>query len=345
MQLNIFKRKRKESTESLFDEKFLRRLERLSFRTAPTLRGVMLGDQRSRNLRPALDFSDHRSYVPGDDLRHIDWHIYAHHEELFIKLGEASQSVNIHILLDCSRSMAWEPQSTSLSLEDATTPDGQITLGRKRSRWNVARRLAGALAYLSLASGERVRITAFTNTLGESFGPTQGKKQFIGPLRFLSALTPAPPLDPEDSQNVSGLAESLTKYGRGHAEGGLLILISDLLDTFSVEEGNGAERLAEGLRYLTLPRWQVLVMHLLNSEEMQPTLEGDFDFKDIETTESLPFYIDRNTLAQYRLRMRRWCAKLESICTREGTTYSRILAEWPLEKKVIPYLRKRGVMR
>jgi hypothetical protein len=346
MQLNIFKRKRKESTEPLFDEKFLRRLERLSFRAAPTLRGVMLGDQRSRNLRPALDFSDHRSYVPGDDLRHIDWHIYAHHEELFIKLGEASQSVNIHILLDCSRSMAWEPQSTSLTLENIiSNPAGIVTLGRKRSKWNVARRLAGALAYVALANSERVRITAFADALGESFGPIQGKKQVIGPLRFLSNLTPALPLEPEDSRNESGLAESLTRYARGHAEGGLLVLISDLLDTFSVEEGNGGEGLTEGLRYLTLPRWQVLVMHLLSNEEMQPTVEGDFDFEDIETTESLPFYIDRNILVEYRLRMRRWCTRLESICTREGTTYSRVMAEWPLEKKVLPYLRQRGVVR
>ncbi|MBN1991779.1 MAG: DUF58 domain-containing protein [Anaerolineae bacterium] len=341
MQLNIFSRRPKETTEPLFDERFLRRLERLNFRTAPTLRGAMLGDQRSRKLRPALDFSDHRAYVPGDDLRHIDWHIYAHHEELFVKLGEASQSVNVHILLDHSRSMAWEPNIATL--KDSVSDDPAF-MRHKRSKWNVARRLAGALTYLALASGERVKITTFAQALGDSFGPTRGKQRIIASLRFLSALSPAP-LALDGSANEPGLAQSLNSYARLHSAGGLLILISDLLDTVtpSLQAGFG-EELAEGLRHLTLPRWQVLVMHLLSSEEVEPTFEGDFDFEDIETNQYMPFNVDQDTLAQYRVRMRAWCSTLESICARQGTTYSRILAEWPLEQKVIPYLHQRGVV-
>ena len=103
---NIFKRSPKPAPLPLFDETFVRRLEKLSFRTAPTLRGTMPGERRSRNLRPALDFSDHRPYAHGDDLRHVDWNAYSRHEELFVKLGEATQSVTVHILLDRSRSMA-----------------------------------------------------------------------------------------------------------------------------------------------------------------------------------------------------------------------------------------------
>ena len=99
---NFFSRKQQTSTLPLFDEAFLRRLERLSFRTAPSLRGVTSGERRSRELQPALYFSDHRPYTHGDDPRHIDWKIFARQEALFVKLGETTQSVNIHILLDCS---------------------------------------------------------------------------------------------------------------------------------------------------------------------------------------------------------------------------------------------------
>jgi hypothetical protein len=237
--------------------------------------------------------------------------------------------------------MAWEPHSTSIT-------SGPVSLASKRSKWNVARRLAGALAYLALSGGERVTITTFTHNLGENFGPTQGKQQMIASLRFLSSLEAAPPTS--NGHYKTGLAHSLTRYARGHSEGGLLILISDLLDTVVSDlapptDTSGIDQLAEGLRHLTLPRWQVLVMHLLADQEMKPSFEGDFDFEDIETRENLPFYIDKDTLAQYRLRVRGWCSSLESVCTRQGTTYSRILAEWPLEKKVIPYLRKRGVVR
>ena len=307
----------------------------------------MLGEQRSRKLRPALDFSDHRAYVPGDDLRHIDWHIYAHHEELFVKLGEATQTINVHVLLDCSRSMAWEPKGSSDDL-DVSTID-PVALREKRIKWNVTRRLAGALAYLALADGARVTITPFTDTLGDSFGPTHGKQRVISVLRFLSSLTPPPPLlNPDEYINGLAMARSLTRYARMHSEGGLLILISDLLDTVGTAEHSSlteGQALAEGLRHLTLPRWQVLVMHLLTTAEMQPSFEGDFDFEDVETTENLPFFVDRGVLTQYRLRTRRWCTTLEGICARQGTTYSRIMAEWPLEQKVLPYLRQRGVLR
>jgi uncharacterized protein (DUF58 family) len=347
MQLNIFNRKSKETSEPLFDEQFLRRLERLNFRTAPRLRGNTLGEQRSRSLRPALDFSDHRAYTPGDDLRHIDWHIYGHHEKLFIKLGEASQSVNVHILLDCSHSMAWEPAGNSFGpteLAPAATPSG---LARKRNKWNVSRRLAGALAYLALSGGERLNITTFADKLEHNFGPTQGKRRVITPLRFLTNLTPVTVA--ANNQPGISLARNLTSYARIHSEGGLLILISDLLDTIpdpalpaSNKTYNG---LAEGLRHLNPPHWQVLVMHLLTTAEMQPDITGDFDFEDIETRANLPFSIDQDTLAQYRLRAQGWCAGLEATCARQGTTYSRILAEWPLEQKVIPYLRQRGVVR
>ncbi|MCK6626343.1 MAG: DUF58 domain-containing protein [Anaerolineae bacterium] len=331
---NIFNRSQ-ESSLPLFDEAFLRRLERLSFRTAPALRGSPLGERRSRNLRPALDFSDHRPYSHGDDLRHVDWNAYGRHEELFVKLGEATQSVSIHILLDCSRSMGWTPSSKS-----AKRPAGY-------SKWDAARRLAGALGYLGLAGGERVEITPFGHTLAESFGPTEGKRRVIPVLKFLSRTTPLPPAKGE---REGSLVASLKSYARTHPGGGLLVLISDLLDTVSPqpslekEEIKGGGELAESLRYLIPPRWQVLVVHLLTEEEVQPTLTGDYDLRDAETEESLPFHLSDAVLTQYRLRVRTWCAELQSACARRGATYARILAEWPLEQAVVPYLRQRGVV-
>ena len=170
----------------LFDESFLRRLERLNFRTASSLRGVMVGEQRSRNLRPALDFSDHRPYSTGDDLRHVDWNAYARHEELFVKLGEATQGVDIHILLDYSRSMTWEPAwppPTFPTSEPASqVPEQPFT--RHTTKWASARRLAGALGYLSLSSGERLLITPLAAELGQTFGPTHGKRRVIPALQF-----------------------------------------------------------------------------------------------------------------------------------------------------------------
>jgi uncharacterized protein (DUF58 family) len=339
---NIFQRPPKESALPIFDEAFLRRLERLSFRTVPSLRGALMGERRSRNLRPALDFSDHRPYATGDDLRHVDWNAYGRHEELFVKLGEATQSVNIHVLLDCSRSMTWAPTKRW----DAPAEDGTRRL--PVGKWDGARRLAGSLSYLALAGGERLIITPFAHLLGESFGPTQGKRQAVRALQFISGLSSAS--TPEAPATGEGLANSLNSYGRQHPGGGVLVLISDLLDTASFLPGaapleRGQAELDEGLRAFAPPRWQVLVMHLLTEAEVQPGLEGDYDLQDVETSESLPFHFDPGTLGQYRLRVTQWCVGLQTACTRRGATYSRILAEWPLEQAVVPYLQQRGVVQ
>jgi uncharacterized protein (DUF58 family) len=279
-----------------------------------------VGERRSRNLRPALDFSDHRPYSTGDDLRHVDWTVYARHEELFVKLGEATQSVNLHILLDHSASMAWESPA---------------------AKWLAARRLAGALAYLGLSGGERVTITPFADALAPAFGPTHGKRRAIAALQFLADLAPAPgPTRPGQ------LAHCLTTYARTHPGGGLFVLISDLLDTApSAESGPGLPWLADGLSHLAPPRWQVIVMHFLTQTELAPTLEGDFDLLDVETGQDLPFHLDSHNLAQYRLRARAWGREVQQVCAHRGAAYVQVLAEWPFEKAVIPYLRRRGVVQ
>jgi hypothetical protein len=140
------------------------------------------------------------------------------------------------------------------------------------------------------------------------------------------------------------LSLGLATLARRHPQGGLLVLISDLLDV-APSPGGGAAELAEGLRHLAPPRWQVWVVHLLSEQEVRPTLEGDFDLQDVETHERSPFHLDERTRSSYRVRVRRWCGELYAACARRGATYSRVLAEWPFERAVIPYLRRRGLFQ
>jgi uncharacterized protein (DUF58 family) len=298
----------------------------------------MGGERRSRNLRPAFDFSDHRPYASGDDLRHVDWNTYGRHEELFVKLGEATQSVNVHVLLDHSRSMVWQAWKASAGGQKSQdVSDFAPARGQTGSlKWDGARRLAGAMGYLALAGGERLVMTPFANALSEGFGPVRGKRQALRALDFVAAVTPAAPL-----HGQSGLAASLTAYARAHPEGGLLVLVSDMLDS-ATPSGSA---LLEGLRHYPPPRWQVLVLHLLTQQEVDPALEGDVDLQDVETGERLPFHVNDSTLERYRRRVGRWCERLQSACARRGATYSRVLADWPLEQAVIPYLRQRKVLQ
>lgn len=300
------RRQRAVADEQLFDENFLRRLERLSLQAQRTLRGhPSSGEHLSRRQLPTSIFSDHRPYTYGDDLRYVDWNAYARHDHILLKLGETEQDVDIHLLLDCSRSMAW----------------GQPT------KLRTAQQLVGALGYLALAHSDRLRVAPFGATPLPQFGPAQGKGRLIEMLRYIEAL----PVQPQTS-----LGPMIDQYARQHPRGGMLVLCSDLL---------APEGLTEGLRRLTPPRWQVLVLHMLDQRELRPELTGPIELEDYETGERLQVTLDDELLADYRQRVGAWQEQLAQACGRRGATYARVLAHWPLEQKIVPFLRARRLLR
>jgi uncharacterized protein (DUF58 family) len=302
----IFNRKTSVDTAALFDEAFLRRLERMSLQAQRTLRGYPAGGEHlSLNRLPTAIFSDHRPYSPGDDFRHIDWNAYAHHQEIVVKLGEVEQSVDVHVLLDVSRSMAW-----------ASPP-----------KLRAAQRLAAALGYLALTHNDRLRVVPFGTGPLPAFGPTQGKGRLIELLKFIERLQPDQP---------TALARALMTYARSHERGGLLVICSDLL---------APEGLEEALRALPPPRWQTLVLHLLDQRELRPELTGPIELEDAETGQRLPLTLDAATLTAYRRNVTEWQERLAAACARRGVTYAQVLAHWPLEQQVVPYLRARRILQ
>jgi uncharacterized protein (DUF58 family) len=309
----IFNRKTSVDAAALFDEAFLRRLERMGLQAQRTLRGYPAGEHLSLNRLPTAIFSDHRPYSPGDDFRHIDWNAYAHHQEMVVKLGEVEQNVGVHVLLDVSRSMA----SPSSSLRGAASPP----------KLRAAQRLAAALGYLALAHNDRLSIVPFGARPLPAFGPTQGKGRLIELLKFIERLQPDQP---------TALARALVTYARSHERGGLLVICSDLL---------APEGLEQALRALPPPRWQTLVLHLLDQRELRPELTGPIELEDAETGQRLPLTLDAATLAAYRRNIREWQEHLAATCARRGATYAQVLAHWTLEQQVVPYLRARRILQ
>jgi len=311
---SIFNRKTSGDAAALFDEAFLRRLERMGLQAQRTLRGYPAGGEHlSLNRLPTAIFSDHRPYSPGDDFRHIDWNAYAHHQEIVVKLGEVEQSVGVHVLLDVSRSMAC-PASP---LRGAGSPP----------KLRAAQQLAAALGYLALAHNDRLSVVPFGVVPQPAFGPAQGKGRLIELLKFIERLQPDQP---------TALAGALMAYARGHTRGGLLVICSDLL----VPEG-----LEQALRALPPPRWQTLVLHLLDQRELRPDLTGPIELEDAETGQRLPLTLDAATLAAYRRNVAAWQEHLAATCARRGATYAQVLAHWPLEQQVVPYLRARKILQ
>jgi uncharacterized protein (DUF58 family) len=183
----------------LFDEGFLRRLEQLELASRRLTAGRMKGERRSVRRGQSVEFADYRNYAAGDDLRQLDWNVYARLERLFIKLFVEEEDVTVHVLVDASRSMDFgEPNKLTF-----------------------ARRAAGALAYLGLAHLDRVSVAFLGEGRAVSLRPLRGKARVFEVFKFLS--------EPR-AERLTGLAAAARDYASRIRGRGPLILVSDLLD-------------------------------------------------------------------------------------------------------------------
>src|SRR6186713_941291 len=154
---------------TVFDEAFLRQLERLLLLMRSPVRGGLKGGRRSVKRGQSVEFADYRDYALGDDLRSLDWNVYARLERLFIKLFVEEEDVTVHVLLDASGSM------------DGGTPDKLV----------FAKRAAAAMAYIGLASYDRVNIAVLQGRTARRFPAVRGTGRVFQVLANLSGIKPS----------------------------------------------------------------------------------------------------------------------------------------------------------
>ena len=312
----IFRRRTRPAVveaRTALDEQLLRRLERLALAASRGLRGGLSGAHPSRRRLPAPTFTDHRPYSTGDDLRYVDWNAYARLDDLHLKLGEAEQDVRVTLLVDCSTSMDWGTGDSN--------------------KLHYARLLAAAIGYIALASGDRVQVIGFgggTQATSAPWGPGSGRQRAASLLRYLDGL---------QATGTTTAGERLQELARTE-RGGLLVVLSDLWHNASLFEGQNA-----ALNYFQLPRWQVLLLHLLHAEELQPPAMGDVELIDSETGARLALQTGRDGVDEYIAAVERWCRQIHDACRRRDGAYARITTGTPLERAVLPYLEAREVLR
>lgn len=187
------------------ESQFLRKLERFEIVPKGVHRGGQIGHRRSASRGTGLEFADHKEYSAGDDIRYLDWNVYAHLEELFIKQFEQEEALPIYILLDVSASMG---------------------LGNP-SRLEYASRIAAALAYVGLANQDHVRICLMANGLMTSSKVLRGKTRIYEFLDMLDS-------QPEGTTDISQALESFSSENRLP---GMLFVLSDFFDPAGVLKG------------------------------------------------------------------------------------------------------------
>lgn len=187
------------TTQPLFDAAFVRKLDRLALLTKRSMVGNLQGERRSPRRGASVEFSDFRPYTPGDDIRQIDWNLYARMERFFLKLFVAEEELTIHLLVDNTGSMNW---------------------GEPNKLW-YAKRAAGAFGYITLSSLDRVGVTAFANEGARQLPSVRGKRGAFPLFDFLQKLP---------AGRSGSLSEICRRYARSARIGGPLLLCSDLMD-------------------------------------------------------------------------------------------------------------------
>src|SRR3954447_23433771 len=180
----------------LLDPQFLARLEQLELVSRKIFLGLMKGERRSKRKGQSVEFADYRNYVKGDDLRFLDWNLYARLDRLFIRLFMEEEDLHLYLLVDNSLSMHF----------------GSPT------KLHYARQVAAALAFVGLVNMDRVLIEAFNDRLTQTMPAARGRRSLWRVFDFLNKVEPAGPSD---------MAKALRSFSIKCSGKGIVVVLSD----------------------------------------------------------------------------------------------------------------------
>lgn len=295
----------------LLEETLRRKLDRLALVATRIRAGSMKGERRSKNRGTSIEFADYRNYTPGDDLRRLDWNVYARLERLYLKLFEDEEDLAVHVLLDASASMNW--------------PQDEDQAGAQKITY--ARRLFAALAYIGLSDNDRVMLSTLHDRGGEAFGPSRGRGQVLPMLRYAHDIR---------ASGVTDLNAMLRDYAMRQPRPGLCFVISDFFSPTGY---------VEGLNALLAKGHEVIVLHVLSRDEVEPPLAGDLRLIDVETGQAQEVSIDATMRQMYVERVEAWQHDIRAECSRRGVKYLPLITDMPLEKVILYEMRRMGIVK
>jgi len=293
----------------IFDEATLRKLEQLSLVASRVRVGLMKGERRSRKKGSSIEFADYRDYSPGDDLRRLDWNVFARLERPFIKLLEEEEDLAVHILVDASASMNW--------------PDS----GGEVNKFQYALRLAGALGYIALVTGDLVAVTWLTSQGNRSWGAFRGRQNALPMFQYLEA---------GEAIGITNLDAANRDYALRATRPGLLVLISDLFSPSGF---------TNGLNALLGRGYEVVIVQLLSPDESHPPFGGDVKLVDVETGAGAELTLDVSTISLYKQRLREWQSEIAKYAANHGINFVPVTTDLPWDKLVQQSLRARDIVR
>jgi len=283
------------------DPKILARVGNLELLARNVVDGFINGLHRAPFFGASIDFAEHRGYVPGDDIRRVDWRLYARTDRYYIKQYEADTNTNFTILFDISKSMKFASSGVS-KIEYASF-------------------LAACLAYLAHRQRDRVGILTFDEDIVTHVPPSA--KHFDMVLHTLDRAKPERP---------GHLSAPLRKMAEHFKRRGVLLLISDFYDE--------PDTILEAIKPLRFLGNDLIIFHVLDPQEITFDFDDASTFQDLESGEQVPV-VPQSFRAEYRKLIQEHISSLSTKFSEQRIDYALLNTKEPLDRALFSYLSSR----
>ena len=280
------------------DPKVLAKIGNLALLARTVVDGFINGLHRAPYLGLSVDFAEHRGYMPGDDIRRIDWRLFARTDRYYVKQFEADSNANFSVLLDISRSMGFASQGIS--------------------KLDYSRYLAACLTYFSSKQRDRVGIVTFDDDIVARVPPSAKHLETV--LHTIDRITPG------RSGSLRGPLFKMTEHFRRR---GILVLISDLY-----EEPQAVLNAVKPLRY---EENELIVFHVLDPAEVDFSYDQSSRFQDLESEVEIPIVPDR-IREQYQALVQEHIDTLSKLLSQNRIDYALFNTAVPLDYALFKYL-------
>ena len=303
--------------QSLLPGDLMIALQQLRIAVPRVQRGSFAGEHRSRRRGASPEFADFKRYSPGDDIRRVDWNLYARLDTLFVRESEATTDLTVHIVLDSSPSMDFASES-----------------GLPTKSW-YAKQMAAVIGYVTLWHFDRMRVAPFTTAMGQPLGPLTGRARITPMLDYFAR--------PDTGESTS-VAQILHRFGHQVTVPGLLIVLSDLLS-------DDPEPLGEQVRTLLSRGWEVLIIQVLDPAEVAPerlvthtSRNQPITLTDSEHGDQVLLVLNEETCETYRAAYEPWQAEMEAAIKRAGINLITLATDQPLGTTALHLLHRVGIL-
>ncbi len=292
------------ASEKYLRPEVIRQVSRLDLRARFIVEGFLSGLHASPFQGFSVEFSEHRKYVPGDDLKDLDWNVYAKTDKYYLKKFQAETNVTGYLVMDLSASMAY-------------------TYRQELTKFDYAICLAAALGYLMIHQQDPVGLVTFDTRIQTSLPPRSKRTQLGTILSVLANLKPS------GATEIAGCLHQLASMIRGKS---LVMIFSDLLTE--------PEPVLQALHHLRHRGHEIILFHILDEAEVHFPFEGLIEFEDVETPEKLT--IDAKGMrGDYLEAIRSFQAHYRAECAKANIDYVAMDTSVSFDKALMEYLVQR----